>query len=173
MTLYSPPLDIAQWIEEHWALLRPPVGNAQIWHESDFIVTVVGGPNRRTDYHDDPLEEFFYQLQGDMVLRVLEDGRPRDLPIREGSIFLLPPHLRHSPRRPAATVGLVIERQRPAGMVDGFEWYCPRCHALLHRVEVQLQSIVADLPPLFDQFYQDETKRRCSRCGTLHPGKGE
>jgi 3-hydroxyanthranilate 3,4-dioxygenase len=173
MTLYSPPLDIAQWIEEHRALLRPPVGNAQIWQESDFIVTVVGGPNRRSDYHDDPLEEFFYQLQGDIVLRVLEDGTPRDLPIRQGSIFLLPPHLRHSPQRPAGTVGLVIERQRPAGMVDGFEWYCPRCHALLHRVEVQLQSIVADLPPLFEEFYGDEAKRRCSRCGTLHPGKGD
>jgi 3-hydroxyanthranilate 3,4-dioxygenase len=173
MTLYSPPLDIAQWIEEHRALLRPPVGNAQIWQESDFIVTVVGGPNRRTDYHDDPLEEFFYQLQGDMVLRVLEDGGPRDLPIRQGSIFLLPPHLRHSPQRPAGTVGLVIERQRPSGMVDGFEWYCPRCHALLHRVEVQLQSIVADLPLLFEQFYADEAKRRCLRCGTRHPGKGD
>jgi len=173
MTLYSPPLDIAQWIEAHRALLRPPVGNAQIWQESDFIVTVVGGPNRRTDYHDDPLEEFFYQLQGDMVLRVLEDGEPHDLPIRQGSIFLLPPHLRHSPQRPVGTVGLVIERQRPAGMVDGFEWYCPRCHALLHRVEVQLHSIVADLPPLFEQFYADEAKRRCSRCGTLHPGKGD
>ncbi len=173
MSLYSPPLDIAQWIEAHRALLRPPVGNAQIWQESDFIVTVVGGPNRRTDFHDDPLEEFFYQLQGDMVLRVLEEGTPRDLPIRQGSIFLLPPHLRHSPQRPAGTVGLVIERQRPAGMVDGFEWYCPRCHALLHRVEVQLHSIVADLPPLFEPFYADETKRRCSRCGTLHPGKGD
>jgi 3-hydroxyanthranilate 3,4-dioxygenase len=173
MTLYSPPLDIAQWIEEHRALLRPPVGNAQIWQESDFIVTVVGGPNRRTDYHDDPLEEFFYQLQGDMVLRVLEDGGPSDLPIRQGSIFLLPPHLRHSPQRPAGTVGLVIERRRPTGMVDGFEWYCPRCHALLHRVEVQLQSIVADLPPLFEEFYADEAKRRCARCGTLHPGKGD
>ncbi|HEV2551523.1 MAG TPA: 3-hydroxyanthranilate 3,4-dioxygenase [Stellaceae bacterium] len=173
MTLYSPPLDIAQWIAEHRALLQPPVGNAQIWQESDFIVTVVGGPNRRTDYHDDPLEEFFYQLQGDMVLRILEDGRPRDLPIRQGSIFLLPPHLRHSPQRPAGTVGLVIERQRPVGRVDGFEWYCPRCHALLHRVEVQLQSIVADLPPLFEQFYGDEAKRHCSRCGSLHPGKGD
>jgi 3-hydroxyanthranilate 3,4-dioxygenase len=172
MTLYSPPLDIAQWIEEHRAVLRPPVGNAQIWQESDFIVTVVGGPNRRTDYHDDPLEEFFYQLRGDMVLRVLdEDGRPRDLPIRQGSIFLLPPHIRHSPQRPAESVGLVIERQRPPGMLDGFEWYCQRCHARLHRIEVQLQSIVADLPPLFEQFYADEAKRRCEPCGTLHPGK--
>jgi len=173
MTLYSPPLDIAQWIEEHRAVLRPPIGNAQIWQESDFIVTVVGGPNQRTDYHDDPLEELFNQLRGDMVLRVLgEDATPRDLPIRQGSIFLLPPHIRHSPQRPAGSVGLVIERQRPPGLVDGFEWYCPHCHARLHRIEVQLQNIVEDLPPLFERFYADEAKRRCARCGALHPGKG-
>jgi 3-hydroxyanthranilate 3,4-dioxygenase len=132
----------------------------------------VGGPNRRTDYHDDPLEEFFYQLKGDMVLRILEDGRPRDLPIREGSIFLLPPHLRHSPQRPEGSVGLVIERQRPEGVIDAFEWYCLECHQLLHRVELQLKDIVRDLPPLFDAFYASEAKRRCAACGTVHPGKG-
>src|SRR5207249_1664510 len=117
-------------------------------------VTVVGGPNRRTDYHDDPLEEFFYQLEGDMVLRLREDRRPRDVPIREGAIFLLPPHVRHSPQRPEpGSIGLVIERHRPEGLVDGFEWFCPECHMLLHRVEVQLKSIVDDLPPLFEAFY--------------------
>jgi 3-hydroxyanthranilate 3,4-dioxygenase len=172
MALYSLPLDFRQWIDAHRDLLRPPVGNAQIWQNTDFIVTVVGGPNRRTDYHDDPLEEFFYQIKGDMVLRIREDGRPRDLPIGEGGIFLLPPHVRHSPQRPDGSIGLVIERQRPAGVIDGFEWYCPECQALLHRVEIQLQDIVRDLPPLFDAFYADEAKRRCAQCGTLHPGKG-
>jgi len=72
MALYSLPLDFGTWLEEHRALLQPPVGNAQIWRDSDFIVTVVGGPNRRTDWHDDPLEEFFFQLQGDIVLRIFE-----------------------------------------------------------------------------------------------------
>jgi 3-hydroxyanthranilate 3,4-dioxygenase len=172
MALYSPPLDFRQWIDAHRELLQPPVGNAQIWQNTDFIVTVVGGPNRRTDYHDDPLEEFFYQLTGDMVLRILEDGRPRDLPIREGSIFLLPPHLRHSPQRPEGSVGLVIERQRPEGVIDAFEWYCLECHQLLHRVELQLKDIVRDLPPLFDAFYASAAKRRCAACGTVHPGKG-
>jgi len=174
MALYSQPFDIARWIEEHRALLQPPVGNAQVWQDTDFIVTVVGGPNRRTDYHDDPLEEFFYQLRGDMVLRLLgEDGRPQDLPIRQGAIFLLPPHVRHSPQRPAGSVGLVIERTRPPGLIDGFEWYCPGCFGRLHRVEVQLQSIVEDLPPLFEQFYADPVRRRCARCGSVHPGKSE
>jgi 3-hydroxyanthranilate 3,4-dioxygenase len=172
MGLYSLPLNFNKWIDEHRHLLRPPVGNAQIWSDTDFIVTVVGGPNARTDYHDDPLEEFFHQLQGDMVLRVMEDCKPRDIPIHSGEIFLLPPHWRHSPQRPVpGSVGLVIERQRPQGVIDGFEWFCPACHALLHRVEIQLKDIVKDLPPAFDQFYGSSDKRTCRRCGTVHPGK--
>lgn len=172
MSAYSLPFNLSRWIEEHRDLLRPPVGNAQLFADTDFLVTIVGGPNRRTDYHDDPLEEFFYQLQGDMVLRIIEDGRPRDLPIRAGEIFLLPPHLRHSPQRPIpGSAGLVIERRRPAGLLDGFEWYCPSCHALLHRVEVQLRNIVADLPPLFENFYQNLDWRTCARCGAVHPGR--
>ncbi|HYM33624.1 MAG TPA: 3-hydroxyanthranilate 3,4-dioxygenase [Candidatus Cybelea sp.] len=172
MTLYSEPLDLQRWIDEHRELLKPPVGNAQVWRDADFIVTVVGGPNARTDYHDDPLEEFFYQLKGDMTLRVMEGGRPREVPIRAGSVFLLPPHVRHSPQRPIpGSVGLVIERQRPAGLRDGFEWYCLSCHGLLHRVEVQLASIVDDLPPLFEAFYANRDHRTCRRCGAVHPGK--
>lgn len=165
------PLNFARWIEAHRDRLKPPVGNAQVWEDGDFIVTVVGGPNQRTDFHDDPLEEFFFQMKGDMVLRIIEDGRPRDMPIREGEIFLLPPHVRHSPQRPADSLGLVIEYRRPEGLRDAFEWYCLACHALVHRVEIQLQSIVRDLPPLFQRFYDDPALRHCSRCGAVHPGK--
>jgi 3-hydroxyanthranilate 3,4-dioxygenase len=172
MALYSTPFNFNRWIGEHQDLLKPPVGNAQIWQDTDFIVTVVGGPNRRTDYHDDPFEEFFYQLRGNMTLRIREDGKARDVPIHAGEIFLLPPHVRHSPQRPEpGSVGLVIERQRPAGVVDGFEWFCPSCESRLHRIEVQLQSIVKDLPPLFERFYADTQKRTCPSCGTVHPGR--
>ena len=167
------PIDLAGWIEAHAEQLRPPVGNAQIWDEGDFIVTVVGGPNQRTDYHDDPCDEFFYQLRGDMVLRVWEDGGPRDIAIREGSVFLLPAHVRHSPQRPVpGSVGLVIERPRPADQPDGFEWYCPRCASLVHRSEVQLVSIVEDLPRAFAAFYDDADARTCPGCGWVHPGRG-
>jgi 3-hydroxyanthranilate 3,4-dioxygenase len=165
-------LDFNRWIDDHRHLLRPPVGNQQIWHDTDFIVTVVGGPNQRTDYHDDPYEEFFYQFKGNAYLNVIEDGRPGSVELREGAILLLPPHVRHSPQRPeAGSLCLVIERQRPEGVRDGFEWYCPVCHALVHRVEVQLRSIVDDLPPLFERFYSDAALRECRRCGKLHPGK--
>jgi 3-hydroxyanthranilate 3,4-dioxygenase len=165
------PLNFARWIDEHREQLKPPVGNAQVWEDGDFIITVVGGPNQRTDYHDDPLEEFFFQLKGDIVLRIIEDGRPRDLPIREGDIFLLPPHVRHSPQRPADSLGLVIEYRRPHGVRDAFEWYCLACNTLVHRAEVQLASIVRDLPPLFARFYDDPALRKCPACGALHPGK--
>lgn len=167
------PLNLTRWIVDHRDLLKPPVGNAQVWEDADFIVTVVGGPNQRTDYHDDPLEEFFYQLEGDMVLRVMESGGPRDVPIRAGDIFLLPAHVRHSPQRPQpGSVGLVIEYRRPPGVRDAFEWYCLACHTLVHRVEVQLKSIVRDLPPLFKAFYDNVALRRCPACGAVHPGKG-
>jgi 3-hydroxyanthranilate 3,4-dioxygenase len=164
-------LNLKRWIDEHRDLLKPPVGNAQIWRDAEFMVTIVGGPNQRTDWHDDPAEEFFHQLEGDMVLRVMEDGRPRDLPIREGDVLLLPPHVRHSPQRPAGTVGLVLERVRQPGELDGFEWYCERCHALLHRREVQLASIVDDLPPIFAAYYGDAGLRTCRACGHVNPGR--
>ena len=172
MLTYGPPFNFQAWIDEHRDLLKPPVGNAQIWQNSDFIVTVVGGPNARTDYHDDPFEEFFYQLKGDMVLRLWGANGPEDMPIREGEIFLLPPNVPHSPQRPVpGSIGLVIERQRPAGSLDAFQWYCGECGTIVHRVEVQLKSIVADLPPLFAAFYADEALRTCGGCGAVHPGK--
>ena len=163
--------NFGKWIDEHAHLLKPPVGNQLVFREAeDLIVQVVGGPNARTDYHDDPYEEFFYQLRGDMVLKVLEAGRPRDVPIGEGEILLLPARVRHSPQRSAGSVGLVVEKIRPRGVDDGFEWYCPQCWALVHRVEVNVQDIVKDLPPLFEAFYSGT--RTCPRCGAVHPGKG-
>lgn len=164
--------NLDHWIDEHEHLLKPPVGNQQIWEDTDLMVTVVGGPNRRTDYHDDPMEEFFYQLRGDMLLKVVEDGEFYDVPIREGDVFFLPAHVRHSPQRPqAGSVGLVVEPKRLAGMVDGFEWYCFECGHRVHRAEVELRSLVDDLPPVFNGFYASEAQRCCPNCQTLHPGK--
>ncbi|MGN6579344.1 MAG: 3-hydroxyanthranilate 3,4-dioxygenase [Bordetella sp.] len=172
MLKYGTSFNFQKWIAEHAHLLKPPVGNQQIWQDSDFIVTVVGGPNRRTDFHDDPYEEFFYQFKGNAWLNLWMDGKPERVELKEGDIFLLPPHVRHSPQRPEpGSLCLVIERQRPAGVLDGFEWYCLECSALVHRVEVQLKSIVSDLPPLFNAFYDSERLRKCPDCGAVHPGR--
>jgi 3-hydroxyanthranilate 3,4-dioxygenase len=164
--------NLDKWIDEHAHLLKPPVGNQQIWTEADLMVTVVGGPNQRTDFHDDPVEEFFYQLKGDMVLKVVDEGSHYDVPIRQGEIFLLPPHVRHSPQRPQPdSVGLVVEPGRPEGLLDAFEWYCFNCLRLVYRVEVDLVNIVEDLPPLFSRFYDNRRIRTCSHCRAVHPGR--
>lgn len=163
--------NLKQWIDRNRHLLRPPVGNARIVPEGDFIVMAIGGPNERTDYHDDPGEELFYQVEGDMTLRVMEEGGPRDVPIREGEMLLLPAHVRHSPQRPAGTVGVVVERVRRANEMDAFEWYCEKCHALVHRREVALRSIYEDLPPVFEEYYGDESMRVCGACGHANPGR--
>ena len=103
-----PPINLNAWVAEHRHLLKPPVGNAAIW-DGDFLVMVVGGPNQRADYHVNPGGELFFQIEGDIVLKIIEDGRPRDVPIRQGELFLLPAGVPHSPQRPAGTVGLVVE----------------------------------------------------------------
>ncbi|WP_425826815.1 3-hydroxyanthranilate 3,4-dioxygenase [Streptomyces fractus] len=165
------PFNFQRWIDEHSDMLKPPVGNIQIWRDAHLMVTVVGGPNQRTDFHDDPLEEFFYQLRGNMVLRVMEDeGKPPvDVQINEGDVFLLPPHVRHSPQRPEPdSIGLVVEFARPQGQLDACEWYCTECHRLVHRSEFQLTSIVEDLPPIFERFYGGD--RACPHCSAVHPG---
>ena len=160
-----------KWISENQHLLKPPVGNKKVFENGAMTVQVVGGPNARTDYHDDPVEEFFYQLEGDMVLKVVDNGSFYDVPIREGEVFLLPAHVRHSPQRPQpGSVGLVVEAARP-NELDGFEWYCFTCGTLVHRVEVRVKHLVKDLPPLYEAFYADAKARTCKKCGALHPGR--
>ncbi|HIC74606.1 MAG TPA: 3-hydroxyanthranilate 3,4-dioxygenase, partial [Candidatus Marinimicrobia bacterium] len=100
------PINFKQWIEDNRKLLKPPVGNKCIYEDAEFIIMVVGGPNARKDYHFEEGEEFFYQIEGDITLKVIDNGEPKDIPIREGEIFLLPPRMPHSPQRPANTVGL-------------------------------------------------------------------
>ncbi len=160
------------WIKEHEHLLKPPVNNSIIWEDADMMVMIIGGPNSRYDYHDDPVEEFFYQLKGNMFLNTVENGEHHTVNIREGEVLLLPPHVRHSPQRPEeGSIGLVIEPKRPAGAKDAFEWYCLDCGHLVHRIELILGSIVDDLPPAFAAFQADEQARTCDSCGAMHPGK--
>ena len=156
-----------QWIDANRALLKPPVGNKRVFADGDFVIMVVGGPNARKDYHVDPGQEFFYQLEGDMLLKTMQDGRAVDLPIREGEVLLIPPLLPHSPQRGANTVGLVVERARRPGELDGFQWYCERCGERLYEEFFTLTDIEQQFPPVFERFFADPKKRTCRHCGAV------
>ena len=165
MTLLAP-FDLKGWVERHRAELKPPVGNKCLFEQDDMIVMAVGGPNARKDYHHDPGAELFYQLEGDMVLRTVQDGRRVDVPIRAGEVFLLPPEVPHSPQRPAGSVGLVVERRRRPEELDGFSWYCEHCGTRLHLERLPVENIER-LPEIFARFYGDIRARTCRNCGSV------
>ena len=162
------PFNFQKWIDEHRHLLKPPVGNAQVFKDNqDFIVMVVGGPNSRKDFHYDEGEEFFYQIQGDINVRIIENGKPVDVPVREGEIFLLPAKVPHLPQRPANTIGMVIERYRQPGELDGFLWFCENCGTKLYEEYLEVTDIVKQLPEVMNNFYATPDKRTCKNCGTV------
>ena len=158
------PINLNNWIKENSHLLKPPVGNKVIYQDSEFIIMVVGGPNIRKDYHINQGEEFFYQLKGEMILKIREKGKPKDINIKEGEIFLLSPKIPHSPQRFVNTVGLVIERKRNLDELDGFQWYCENCHAVIYNKYISLTNIVKQLPPLFEEFWKNDDFRTCKHC---------
>lgn len=161
------PFNFKQWLDEHRQLLKPPVGNLCVYDADDFIVMVVGGPNSRKDYHWDEGEELFYQLQGDITVKVQEDGRSLDIPIREGEIFLLPPRVPHNPIRGENTIGIVIERKRRPGELDGLLWFCENCNEKLYEEYFQLEDITTQFQGVFSRFYGSPEFRKCKKCGTL------
>ncbi|MCL4127367.1 UNVERIFIED_CONTAM: hypothetical protein GTU68_018253 [Idotea baltica] len=166
------PINFKAWIEEHRHLLKPPVGNKVVWKDGDFIIMVVGGPNSRKDYHYNETPEFFYQVEGDIVLKIMDGDTPKDVHIKEGDIYLLPAKIPHSPQRGANTVGLVIEYPRSKKMKDALEWYCENCNNLLYRKKFKLDDIEIDMPVIFDKFYSSEKKRTCKKCSTkMEPPK--
>lgn len=162
-----PPFNLQKWIDEHRHLLKPPVGNKMVWQDRDFLVMVVGGPNRRKDFHVEDGEEFFYQVEGDISVKVIEDGQVREIPIKEGEIFLLPARVPHSPQRPENTVGLVIERKRLAGEIDHLRWYCEACGTLLHDAAFALVDLAAQLKPAIEEFERREDLRTCRACAAV------
>ncbi len=159
-------LNLKGWIDEHRHMLKPPVGNQLVWKDTDFIVMIVGGPNARKDYHINPTEELFYQIEGDIKLGLIENGQRYEVDIREGEIFLLPPMIPHSPQRPANTVGMVLERQRPEGQDDHIRFYCENCKEVLHDEQFRLADIVTQLKELMEKYWGDESLRTC-KCGTI------
>lgn len=161
------PINLLQWVEDNREALKPPVGNKKVYEDQDFMIFVVGGPNARKDYHIDPSEEFFFQIEGDITLKIVEDGEFKDIVIREGEIFLLPSYVPHSPQRSAGTVGLVIEHKRPEGDDDGLRWYCEQCGDVLHEAFFPMTDIVGQLKVAIETFMASEALRTCDQCGHL------
>ena len=160
------PFNFQKWIDENQELLKPPVGNKCVYTESeDFIIMVVGGPNARKDYHYNETEEFFYQIKGDIVVRIQENGKAVDVPIKEGEIFLLPAKTPHSPMRSEGSIGLVIECKRSVTERDGLMWFCDKCNEPLHDTYFQLTNVEKDFQPRFKEYYRSEELRTCKSCG--------
>lgn len=163
------PFNLSKWIEENRDLLKPPVGNKNLFVQAgDFIVMIVGGPNARKDYHFNESEELFYQIEGDILVKVQLDGKSKDIHIKEGEIFLLPGNTPHSPIRGENTVGLVIEKVRKGtDMIDGLMWFCDNCNHQLKEYKFKLENIETDFQERFRDFYASEENRTCDKCGTV------
>jgi 3-hydroxyanthranilate 3,4-dioxygenase len=162
------PFNLWKWIEANKDHLRPPVSNKQLCTDAeDVIVFVSGGPNTRNDFHVNPTEELFFQLKGDIAVRVrpLDGSPPRDVVVREGEMFLLPRWVPHRPQRPEGTVGLIVEFPRPEGEMDGLRWYCPECDELVHEARWRLKKIDEDLKVIMEGFWGGpEERRTCAKC---------
>ena len=160
------PFNLHKWIEENRNLLKPPVGNKNLYPEgSDYIVMIVGGPNARKDYHYNETEELFYQLEGNITVKIQEDGKAKEMTLGPGDMYLHPPRVPHSPIREAGSIGLVIERVREPQHTDGLLWLCDVCNHKLHEVYFPLSNIEKDFLPRFREFYGSEELRTCNNCG--------
>ena len=160
------PFNLQKWIDDNRHLLKPPVGNKNLYIEAeDFIVMIVAGPNARKDYHYNETEELFYQIEGDIIVKTQQDGEIVEIPIKEGEMFLLPPKIPHSPIRSEKSIGLVIEKKRKSNELDGLEWYCENCNNNLHKTTFPLTNVEKDFLPKFKEFYRSEDMRTCKSCG--------
>ncbi len=160
------PFNLKQWIDENRDLLKPPVSNKNLYVESgDYIVMIVGGPNARKDYHYNETEELFYQLEGEINVRIQEDGQAVDIPLRAGDMYLHPAGVPHSPMRSEGSIGLVIECKRGGDEKDGLLWFCDNCNTKLHETYFPLTNIEKDFLPRFREFYGSLDLRTCKNCG--------
>jgi 3-hydroxyanthranilate 3,4-dioxygenase len=160
------PFNLNKWIEENKHLLKPPVANKNLYPEgTDYIVMIVGGPNARKDYHYNETEELFYQLEGNITVRIQENGEAKDIHLGPGDMFLLPPKVPHSPIRSEGSIGLVIERVRKPEHKDGLLWHCDKCNHPLYETYFPLTNIEKDFIPRFKTFYASKDLRTCKNCG--------
>ncbi|TFK24016.1 3-hydroxyanthranilic acid dioxygenase [Coprinopsis marcescibilis] len=166
------PLNFPKWLAENQHKLQPPVNNFCLYHGNDYTIMVVGGPNERNDYHVNETEEWFYQHTGNMLLRVVDEGKFRDIPIGEGEMFLLPANTPHNPVRFANTVGIVVERVRPEGALDRLRWYCPSKEAhpepfIIYEEAFHCTDLGTQLKPVIQKWQDNKEIRTCKDCGTV------
>ena len=163
------PFNLNKWIDDNRELLKPPVGNKNLYVESgDYIVMIVAGPNARKDYHYNETEELFYQLEGKIEVHVQDQGEKRTMKLGPGDMYLHPAKVPHSPVRHENSIGLVIERKRVSeDAVDGLLWFCDNCNHKLHETYFKLNDIEKDFLPRFKEFYGSKELRTCNNCGTV------
>ncbi len=162
---------LKRWVDKNKDYFNPPLRtNKLLVKHKDFLVMILRGPNSRLDFHIEPGDEFFYQLEGDMELHLKPEGERREVVrIREGEIFLCPGGLAHSPRRPENSWGLVIERQRRTEEKEEFAWFCERCDALVLSRTVNQGDIPAQVKAVYQEFNDNENLRTCRGCGYVFP----
>jgi 3-hydroxyanthranilate 3,4-dioxygenase len=162
----APPINLTKWIDQHRHEMKPPVSNKYLYDGEDFFVMIINGPNARNDFHQTNSEEFFYQLKGDIVVRIFEDGKIKDVPVREGETFFIPGNVPHSPTRPPNTLGMVVERRRPPGETEHLQFYCDKCHNLVEDIEFDCKDIVEHFRQAMEDFWADPKRSTCRKCGT-------
>lgn len=165
------PFNLTKWVAQNRDLLKPPVGNKNLYKESDdYIVMIVAGPNARKDYHYNETEELFYQLEGNIEIHVQDNGEKKTMQLGPGDIYLHPGKVPHSPVRHEGSIGLVVERKRLGEEgEDGLLWFCDNCNNKLHEVYFPLHDIETDFLKHFKYFYGSEDLRTCDDCGTVMP----
>lgn len=164
------PIDLWNFIEVNKELLKPPVNNKVVWKDAELMFMILGGPNKRRDFHVDPSEEIFYQLKGDCYVEIMnEEGKREVITVKEGEVFLLPPHVPHSPHRVDDTIGIVIERNRKEGELEDFAWYCDECDHEMYRATIQLTNIEKQVKEAIHEFNNNLDLRTCKHCGYVMP----
>nr|XP_033794842.1 3-hydroxyanthranilate 3,4-dioxygenase [Geotrypetes seraphini] len=148
-------VNVRQWIEDSKPCFLPPVCN-KLMHSSQLKVMFVGGPNQRKDYHIEEGEELFFQVKGDMCLKIIQYGKHRDIYIREGEMFLLPARIPHSPQRFADTVGLVFERERLKTETDGLRYYVGESTDVLFEKWFYCENLGTQLAPIIQEFFSSK-----------------
>ncbi|XP_062256699.1 3-hydroxyanthranilate 3,4-dioxygenase-like [Platichthys flesus] len=145
-------VNVEKWIAQNQNDFLPPVCN-KLMHFLQLNIMFVGGPNSRKDYHIEEGEELFYQLKGDMCLKVIENGKHKDVHIREGEMFLLPARIPHSPQRLANTVGLVVERRRLLTETDCLRYHVDNTTDILFEKWFYCQNLGTQLVPIIKEFF--------------------